>query len=310
MEKIYYIVINGSQEGPFSKEELRIKNLAPNTLIWRAGMPQWVKIVDFAEVADILPIDITEQTTEYTERVSHAESEDNGWFAMLGDRRLGPGTVTELIASGVTRDTPVWHPGMADWANASTQREFNERFNATTPPNQGQNFHFEQQPNFGQNPQYGQQQPNFGQNPQYGQQQPNYGQQNFGQTQNSFNRFGNQNPYGNQRPFGNQNSCGNQNPYGSQNQFGNQPIRTNWLPWAIVATVVSFISSCVGSIFGIIAIIQASKANGLYAAGFDSEGDQANNTAKTMTIIAGVLAVVGLVSMGLMFKNFSLYNIF
>ena len=261
MEKIYYIVVNGSQEGPYTKEELRIKNLTPNTLIWRAGMPQWVNIGDFAEVADILPIDITEQTTEFT-----VDEEDNGWFAMLGGRRIGPATVGELIAKGVGPDTPVWHPGMSDWANASTQHDFSQRFSGNTPPH------------FGQNPQYGQQQPNFGQNPQYR-------QQNYGQNQNAYNRFSNQNQYGN------------------PNQFGNQPARTNWLPWAIGATVVSFLFSCIGAVFGIIGIVQANKANGFFAAGFEAEGDQANNTAKTMTIIAYVLAGIGLIATGYIFKN-------
>lgn len=244
MEKIYYIVVNNAQEGPLSKEELRFRNLKPETLIWRAGLPQWVKISELEEVADILPIDITETISE--------PEEDNGWFAMIGNRRIGPATITELIAAGATPSTPVWHPGMADWANASTQREFNERFNANTPPPYGQ------QPNFGQNPQYRQ-------NPQYGQ-----------------NRF--------------------------NNQYNNQPGRTNWLPWAIGATVVGFLTSCIGAIFGIIAIVQANKANGFYAAGFDAEGDQANNSAKTMTIIACILAGIGLVFSGILIKSGGIYS--
>lgn len=272
MEKIYYIVVNGSQEGPYSKEELRVKNLAPNTLVWRAGIQQWIKISDFPEVADILPIDVTEQAAEFKEEV-----EDNGWFAMIGDRRRGPATVTELIAAGVEPDTPVWHPGMGDWANASTQREFNERFSANTPPNFIHGTQYgRQRPNFGQNPQYGQQ-PNFSQNLQYGQQHPNFGQ----------NRY--YNP--------------GSNGFGNQNHFSNQPVRTNWLPWAIGATIVGFLFSCIGAIFGIIGIVQANKANSMYTSGFDAEGDQANNTAKTMTIIAYVLAGIGLVATGFMFKT-------
>lgn len=281
MEKIYYIVVNGSQEGPFTKEELRSKNIALNTLIWRAGMPQWIRVGDFPEIADILPIDITAHAAEVTE-----EEEDNGWFAMLEGRRLGPATVSELIAKGVGPDTPVWHPGMGDWANASTQREFNERFSATTPPNFSQNSQYsQQQPNFAQNPQYGSYQPNYGQAPHYGQQQPNFGK----------------NPqYGQQPNY-------NRNPY-NQNPYGNQPMRTNWMPWAIGATIVGFLFSCIGAIFGIIGIVQANKANGLYTAGFDAEGDQANNTAKTMTIIGYVLAGIGLIASGIMFRNGGVYN--
>lgn len=281
MERIYYIVVNNAQQGPFSKEELKIKTLSPETLVWRAGMPQWVKLADFPELADILPIDVTNESADIS------SDEDNGWYAMLGERRLGPATVSELIALGVDLHTPVWHAGMADWANASSQPDFVEAVNSNNPPrydqspnnhysNFSQNPQFGQQPNFAQNTQYGQQ-TNFGQNPQYGQ-QPNYGQN----TQYSRNQFNNQ-------------------------QYGG-PVHTNWLPWAIGATVVGFLFSCIGAIFGIIGIVQANKANGLYTAGFEGEADQANNTAKVMTIIAYVLAGVGLISSFVFFKNFSLYN--
>lgn len=253
MEKIYYIVVNNAQEGPLSKEELRFRNVKGDTLVWRAGLPEWVKASELGELADILPIDITGQTAE--------PEEDNGWFAMIGNRRVGPSTITELIAAGATPSTPVWHQGMGDWANASTQREFNERFNSNTPPNFGQNFQFGQQPNYGHNQQY------------------------------------NQNGYRNN--FGS-----NNNPY------NNQPMRQNWMPWAIGATVVGFIFSCVGAIFGIIAIVQANKANGMYAAGFDAEADQVNNSAKTMTIIAYILAGVGLVFSGFLFRSGGIYSLF
>lgn len=69
---------------------------------------------------------------------------------------------------------------------------------------------------------------------------------------------------------------------------------TNWLPWAIVATVFGFFTSCIGVIFGIIGIVQANKANSFYARGWDREGDSANSNAKIMTIIGLVLAGIGL----------------
>ena len=80
-------------------------------------------------------------------------------------------------------------------------------------------------------------------------------------------------------------------------------MRTNWMTWAIIATIISFFCSCIGVIFGIIGIVQANKANGLYMEGFDTEAEQANNTAKIMTIIAFVLAGIGLVASGVILKN-------
>ena len=74
-------------------------------------------------------------------------------------------------------------------------------------------------------------------------------------------------------------------------------MRTNWLPWAIVATVAGFFTSCIGAIFGIIGIVQANKANSFYAQGFDAEGDAANSNAKTMTIIGLIFAGIGILAL-------------
>ena len=125
----------------------------------------------------------------------------------------------------------------------------------------------QQQPNYGQNPQYGQQ-PNYGQNPQYGQ-QPNYGQ----------------NPQ-----FGRQPTFGNQGPYSQ---------RKDWMTLAIISAIIGLLFSCIGAIFGIIGIVQANKANKCFAMGLDMEGESANSTAKVMTIIAFVCAGLGLVVSGI-----------
>ncbi len=69
---------------------------------------------------------------------------------------------------------------------------------------------------------------------------------------------------------------------------------TNWMPWAIVATVLN-VCSCIGLVFGIIGIVHASKANNFYAVGDDIQGDANNNTAKIMTIIGLVLAGLGII---------------
>lgn len=97
-----------------------------------------------------------------------------------------------------------------------------------------------------------------------------------------------------QPPFGQQ-----QPPLGQQQPQYVLP-HTNWMPWAIVATVIGFLFSCIGVIFGIMAINAASKANNAYAMGDEFAGDSSNSTAKTMTIVALVLGGVGmLVTIGL-----------
>ena len=74
-----------------------------------------------------------------------------------------------------------------------------------------------------------------------------------------------------------------------------EPIpHTNWLPWAIVGTVFGAMFSCIGMIFGIIGITKANAANRFYNEGYRSNGDMSNASARTMTIIAIVLGVIGL----------------
>ncbi|MDG4950480.1 DUF4339 domain-containing protein [Weeksellaceae bacterium KMM 9724] len=41
--KKYYIIINGIEEGPFTLEGLRMKNLKPEDYVWRAGLDDWVQ---------------------------------------------------------------------------------------------------------------------------------------------------------------------------------------------------------------------------------------------------------------------------
>lgn len=59
--------------------------------------------------------------------------------------------------------------------------------------------------------------------------------------------------------------------------------------------MVTVLFSCVGVIFGVIGIVKANKANTYYEAGYDELGDNANSTARTMTILAFVFAGIGLI---------------
>lgn len=45
MDKIWYIKIHGSREGPYSIMDLRRdKRITPDTLVWRQGFDRWQKI--------------------------------------------------------------------------------------------------------------------------------------------------------------------------------------------------------------------------------------------------------------------------
>lgn len=77
---------------------------------------------------------------------------------------------------------------------------------------------------------------------------------------------------------------------------GAAPIpHQSWKSLAIVATVLGFLFSCIGAIFGIIAITKANKADEAYSMGDSLNGDAFNKAAKTNTIISLCIAGVGLI---------------
>lgn len=124
---------------------------------------------------------------------------------------------------------------------------------------------------------------------------------------------GGANPYYGRQP---QPPYGSFNGYNSNISYKNQPSgqpqgqptgtpHYNWMTWAIIGTVLGGLFSCIGLIFGIIAINKASAANRYYSVGDDMQGDRENGSAKTMTIISLVLAGIGLAANVWFFRNMS-----
>ena len=50
----YHVVINGSQQGPFSLEELREKNMTKTTLVWTEELDNWVEAANLEELQDLI----------------------------------------------------------------------------------------------------------------------------------------------------------------------------------------------------------------------------------------------------------------
>lgn len=182
--------------------------------------------------------------------------------------QTGPFPKEMLRLQGLTPDTFVWREGLADWVKAGTLPDLEDLFNEDSafgayaqplPPESG-STEVEGAPH---------------------RDYPKY----EGQYGNSWNN-GQYNSRGN-------NGSGYPSPYGGNN---GQPVpHTNWLAPAIVATVVGALFSCIGMIFGIIGITKASAANRFYDVGDKQRGDMANSSARTMVIIAFVLAAIGII---------------
>lgn len=179
------------------------------------------------------------------------------YFMFINGQQVGPIDRSQLKYHGLTPETTVWCEGMSNWAPASSVPDLADLFEETAVMGAPQGY------NHGG---YGQPQPGG-----YGQQGYNpggYGQQQYGQPQH----------------------------YG-RNSFNQTNIpHYNWMTWAIVSTVVGFFCSCIGLIFGIVAIVKANNANKAYAVGDRNMGDFYNSSAKTWTIVALIVAGLGLVA--------------
>ena len=213
------------------------------------------------------------------------QESNNIYYMVVDEKSTGPYTLDEItLHPALTPETLVWKPGLDNWVAAKSFPELAPAF----INHQGQNQY--QAP-----PEYKSEQSDPHTN-QYG--------HNTNQYEPGSNTYENQrqpNPFANNPQYhSNHTYHHNRNNYydryDNRYQNGYRPgIRTNWLPWAIVATVLGFFASCIGAIFGIIGIVQANKANTLYAQGFDREGDAANSNAKIMTIIGLIFAAIGII---------------
>ena len=215
------------------------------------------------------------------------------YFIISEGQQAGPFPKEHLKARGVEKDTYVWREGLEGWVPASELPELQDIFEETIIQAVPQQPYGQPQQPYGQPQQpYGQPQQPYRQPQQpYGQPQQPYGQpqQPYGQPQQPYGQP--QQPYGQpQQPYGQP-----QPPYGQPQPYGNPVPHTNWMPWAIVGTIVGALFSCIGMIFGIIGIVKANNANKAYAVGDETGGDMNNSSAKTMTIIALVLAGIGLI---------------
>jgi hypothetical protein len=69
MKKIWYIEVLGKAEGPYSFSQLKQdKRISPDTLIWKAGFPQWVPIRYVTELKELFADEKPPPSTDEEER--------------------------------------------------------------------------------------------------------------------------------------------------------------------------------------------------------------------------------------------------
>lgn len=72
MEKIWYIIIEEKEEGPFSSSELLFDNrVTLDTLVWKEGFGNWVPIRMVEELRELFEEEVQHQEDEQQETESN-----------------------------------------------------------------------------------------------------------------------------------------------------------------------------------------------------------------------------------------------
>lgn len=201
--------------------------------------------------------------------------EEEFYYIHINGAQKGPIEKQHLLSEGLRPETMVWRQGLDEWVEASSLPELEQLFAYNA--------------NYG-NP-YGQSDPGYPYSPGGSDYTPPQG--------TSYGPPPHGNPYG-QPGYGYPEPP--RNPYNGYNR-GNMvpgaypPGWTNWLGWAIAATVLGLFGYLIMAIPGIVGIVKANEANSLARMG-DPRAFSVNSTAKAWTlvglIINGILILIGI----------------
>lgn len=214
------------------------------------------------------------------------------YYIIHNGQQYGPMQKEELTKFGLNYNSDVWAEGMPTWAKASDVMELKQLLDSLNAPRPADNNYYFMMIG---NQQHGP----FPINEllQNGLQQSTpvwkNGMSNWApasQVTELRALFASQTP----PPFMSSSQHSPQYAPGQRIYDNSQNVNhTDWLPWAIAGTILGFLCSCIGCIFGIIAIIKANSANNLYREGNIEKAEYENTTARTMTIIALALSALG-----------------
>lgn len=65
--------------------------------------------------------------------INHYQKIMKQYIALIDNKQIGPNTIKELIALGLTGDTYVWNPDLANWIRASETEDFKSTFAKKSP---------------------------------------------------------------------------------------------------------------------------------------------------------------------------------
>ena len=98
MNKIWYILVDGNSQGPWTFDELKAnRSITPDTLAWKEGFVHWKKIRDIPELQALFDDSPeTDETEENCEPIKEGSPQDG--LVMVMDQREPPYILWLLVA--------------------------------------------------------------------------------------------------------------------------------------------------------------------------------------------------------------------
>lgn len=109
----WYLARDGQQLGPFPLNQLQQQGLAPQTLVWRKGMSDWVQASQVPELAAIFPPTPPPMPTPPATAAEQPE-----WYIFRSGDRVGPFTLEGLRQQKISGRTNISREGETDWTRA------------------------------------------------------------------------------------------------------------------------------------------------------------------------------------------------
>ena len=102
MEKIYFIVVDNEQAGPYSIEELQNLKIKKDSLVWKDGLENWIEAESIEELKHIFiatppPIPKAKEPEVVLKTIEPLQFEDNLKKEKLEKQKIKIGTLQEPL---------------------------------------------------------------------------------------------------------------------------------------------------------------------------------------------------------------------
>ncbi|MBK5270701.1 MAG: DUF4339 domain-containing protein, partial [Bacteroidia bacterium] len=110
----FYYTNSAGQQGPFTLEQLRGKNIIANTPVWYDPLPKWTTAGEVAALKDI----ISSAASAPQAVATTADWNNVPFYYSENGAQQGPFKIDQLKGKNITANTPVWYDPLPKWTTA------------------------------------------------------------------------------------------------------------------------------------------------------------------------------------------------